>query len=105
MDTNFLVDVLKMIVILAVVTGAVFAVVYFLKKLRFNAISTAPGAKIRLISSLHLGPKKSVSLVEVAGSWLVLGVGTDTITYLTQIEPPLSRDHDGKDAKRKSTAE
>jgi flagellar biosynthetic protein FliO len=88
MDTNFLLDVVKMVLILGVVTVAIFALVYFLKRSRFNTLSRKGYPQIRLISSLHLGPKKSVSLVEVAGNWLVLGVGGDTVTLLARLDKP-----------------
>ncbi len=40
---------------------------------------------IEMVSSYHLGPKKSISVVRVAGRTLVLGVTQDSISLITQL--------------------
>jgi flagellar protein FliO/FliZ len=44
------------------------------------------GGMMRVLSSVHVGVKKSVTMVEVPGTVLVLGVTNDHIRLLTKIE-------------------
>ncbi len=44
------------------------------------------GEMIRILSSIHVGVKKSVTMVEVPGAILVLGVTHDHIRLLDKIE-------------------
>ncbi len=44
------------------------------------------GGMIRILSSIHVGVKKSVTMVEVPGAVLVLGVTHDHIRLLDKIE-------------------
>jgi flagellar biogenesis protein FliO len=46
---------------------------------------------IEVISNHHLGPKKSIAVVRVAGNMLVLGITDDAINLITQIS-----DHQGE---------
>jgi flagellar protein FliO/FliZ len=41
---------------------------------------------IKVIASQYIGIKKNISLVEIPGSILVLGVSNDNISLLTKIE-------------------
>ena len=57
-----------------------------------SAISKVSGLKIgskdsliEVLSTQHLGPKKSISVVRVAGRTLVLGLSQDSIQLITQI--------------------
>ncbi len=43
---------------------------------------------MRVMNNLPLGPKKSVSVVNIAGEYLVLGVSSDQVSYLTKIDNP-----------------
>ena len=44
------------------------------------------GKAVRVLGSTYLGMKKSISLVEIPGSILVLGLSNDNITLLSTIE-------------------
>ena len=44
------------------------------------------GKSVRVLGSTYLGMKKSISLVEIPGSILVLGLSNDNITLLSTIE-------------------
>ena len=96
MDGNFLQAFYKMIVILVLITCAIFVLLYLLKRFRLKALSLKKVAQIRLVSRLHLSPKKFIALVEVSGQWLVLGVGSDSITLLTKLEHPPEADFSGE---------
>lgn len=43
---------------------------------------------IQMVDSQYLGVKKSVTMVKIPGSILVLGVGVDNVNLLTQINDP-----------------
>ena len=74
-------------------TGALFIVIpliwlvlYFYSK-SAGASSTRDKAELmNVVTTLPLGPKKMVSVVNIAGQYLVLGVGPESINYLTSID-------------------
>ncbi|MBE9532459.1 MAG: flagellar biosynthetic protein FliO, partial [Proteobacteria bacterium] len=41
---------------------------------------------INVVTSMPLGPKKMVSVVNVAGKYMVLGVGPESVNFLTNID-------------------
>ena len=71
---------------LFIVIPLIWLVLYF-----YSKSSGAKGVKdrtelMRVVTNLPIGPKKMVSVVNVAGQYLVLGVGPDSINYLTRID-------------------
>jgi len=77
---------MKMISMFALVLGLMFLIFFGYKK--YVLKNTAFGGGDKLVSVLgtwFLGPKKNISLVEVAGEVLVLGVSQENITLLTSI--------------------
>jgi len=79
---------LKMGAALLLVIGVIFGLYYLSKKIRDSRFSLNKYSTMRVIGSLSLAPKRSIALVEVCGEWLVLGVGTESITLLRRIEDP-----------------
>jgi flagellar biogenesis protein FliO len=79
---------LKMVLSLAVVLGLVWG----LSRLAKNKLPTVNGGGktglIKVLESRCLGLKKSVTLVQVPGSVLVLGVSSDRVSLLSKIEEP-----------------
>jgi flagellar biogenesis protein FliO len=43
---------------------------------------------IRVLASQYVGMKKNISLVQIPGAILVVGISGDTIRLLTQIDDP-----------------
>ena len=77
---------IKMIGSLALVLGGMFVAIHFIKK-HLNQKSAVNRDKlIRILGSRYLGVKKTISLVEVPGSVLVLGITNDRITLLDKID-------------------
>ena len=81
----------KAIITLVFVLGLMYAAFYvfrlFVKKTsggRFGKFSSP----VRVVSSSFIGQKKNITIVEVAGEMLVLGVTPTTITCLTKIDNP-----------------
>ena len=68
---------------LALLLGVMFIVLYVLKKYVLkNGVFGNAGELINVLGSGMLSPRKSVTLVEVAGDILVLGISQDHITLL-----------------------
>ena len=77
---------------LLVVLGLIVCLFYVLKKIRFGPTAAAGLARMRLLSTLSLAPKRTVALVEVRDQWLVVGVGTNAVTLLTSMPRPEDTD-------------
>ncbi len=77
---------LKMITALVIVLGGLFIVFYFLRRILKREVRGSSEKLIRVLSSSYIGVKKNISLIEVPGSILVLGVTSDNIRLLTKIE-------------------
>lgn len=41
---------------------------------------------IRVVDSTYIGPRKVITVVDVAGEYVVLGLTKDGITYLTKVD-------------------
>jgi len=76
----------KMLTALSIVMGALLVVLYFMKRFLKKDIVGSKEQLIKVIASQYIGIKKSISLVEVPGSILVVGVSNDNISLLTKIE-------------------
>jgi len=77
----------KMFSSLALVLGVMFLVFYIFKKFVLkNGLMGGNTQTIKVLGTGVIGPKKSVSLVEVAGEVLVLGISNDNISLLSKIE-------------------
>ena len=79
----------KMIMTLSVVLGLIFLLFYGFKKYVLKNTVFGGGQKlIQVVSTNYLAPKKNISLIEVAGEILVLGVSDQSISLLTSIREP-----------------
>ncbi len=79
---------LKMLGALAAVLGGLFVVVYLARRF-FQRSGAAAGERlVRVIASHYIGVKKAVTLVEIPGAVLVLGVAGDRIQLLSRIDDP-----------------
>lgn len=76
----------KMIAALAVVIGSIFVLLFFLKRKTNMSQSLNPNKLIKILASRYIGVKKAITLVEVPGSILVLGVTNDRLTLLEKID-------------------
>ena len=79
----------KMIMTLSVVLGLIFLLFFGFKKYVLkNTVFGGGGKLIQVVSTNYLAPKKNISLVEVAGEILVLGISDQNISLLTSIREP-----------------
>ncbi len=77
---------LKMLAALALVLGGLGLFFYFAKRMLRKDTGSAGGKMIRVLASQYIGLKKNISLVEIPGAILVVGIAGDSIRLLTKIE-------------------
>lgn len=73
---------------LILILGVIVCLFYLLKKARIGPASAGGLSRMRVLSSLSIAPKRSIALVEIRDEWLVVGVGTDSVTLLTRMDRP-----------------
>lgn len=89
MDTGFLSAFARTAGALVLVLGLMICLFSLIRRWRFRSSSLRAYPEMRLIGSVHLAPKRAVALVELCDEWLVVGVGTESVTLLTKMERPL----------------
>ena len=77
---------IKMLTALGVVLGGMLVVYYFSKRILKRQVGNSKGKMIRVLESSYIGVKKNISLVEIPGAILVLGITNDNISLLSKIE-------------------
>lgn len=77
---------LKMLIVLGVLLGGLVIALYFTKRIIRRRAGQSKGRMIRVLANSYVGVKKSISLVEVPGAVLVLGITNDNINLLTKID-------------------
>ena len=77
---------IQMLTALGIVLGGLLVVFYFMKRFLKRDVGGSKEQLIKVISSQYIGIKKNISLVEIPGSVLVVGISNDNISLLTKIE-------------------
>lgn len=77
---------IKMLTALGVVLGGMLLVYYFAKRILNRQVGNSKRKMIRVLESSYIGVKKNISLVEIPGAILVLGITNDNISLLSKIE-------------------
>lgn len=77
---------LKMLSALGLVLGGMLMVFYFIKRYLKRDLPGSKEKTIRVLASSYIGVKKNISLIEVPGSVLVVGITNENISLLTKIE-------------------
>lgn len=83
---DMLATTLKMLAALALVLGGLGIFFYFTKRVMRKDIGNSAGGMIRVLASQYIGLKKNISLVQIPGAILVVGIAGDSICLLTKIE-------------------
>jgi flagellar protein FliO/FliZ len=86
-QAEYLAVAIKMAVILVVMIGCLWGISVYLKKMMKGSGGKKSGRHIRVLENCYVGVKKSISLVQVPGSVLVIGLSGDRITLLSKIDP------------------
>lgn len=77
---------LRMLMALGIVLGGLLLVFYIAKRMLRREVGGSKEKLIRVLGNYYIGVKKSISLVEMPGAILVLGITSDNITLLSRIE-------------------
>lgn len=81
---------LRMVLVLLALLGGLWALLYAIR--RWSGMGVSSGRPIRVLASSYLGPRKVISLVEIPGKILVLGVTKTDIRVLDRIDDPTVMD-------------
>ncbi len=76
---------LKMLGILIVLIGALYACLLLMKRLFHAGFAGKPDQMIRLLNVRSVGIKKQIALVEIPGAVLVIGMTRDRMQLLDKI--------------------
>ena len=89
----------KVIGALALVTGLMVILVVWLKKLGFSQKTLKQGSLIRILDTRMIGPKKYISVLQIADQNIVVGITDQQITMLTGLDdgPALKIEEEKKD--------
>ena len=91
METDFYYNLVKMVGTLALVLGLMFVLFYFARRTILKGQGIMGGGKvIKVVAQQSIAPKRSLAVVNVAGEYLVLGIGAEQISLLDKIENPAS---------------
>jgi flagellar biosynthetic protein FliO len=74
----------KMIVAMSIVAALGVAAIYASKKV-LPKLSQTQGKKIKVLETIHLGPRKMVHLLEIGGQQILVGSTPDHITKLVDV--------------------
>ncbi len=85
-DPVFTATLIKMLVFLLLMAGGAVGVLYMLKRVTPSTGNASGRQLINVLSSRPIAPKKSVALIQVPGTVLVVGITGDNLTLLTKIE-------------------
>jgi flagellar biogenesis protein FliO len=82
----------KILLGLLLILGIMLIFIYLAKQTNKRRGTEIPEELIKVLATRYLGMKKSISLVEVAGSFLALGISQDSISLLAKIENQEAQD-------------
>jgi flagellar biogenesis protein FliO len=75
-----------MLIVLTVLVGGLLITFYYTKRKIGKQIGGSKGKLIRVLGNTYIGVKKQISLVEIPGAVLVLGLSGDNISLLAKID-------------------
>ncbi|MCF8120420.1 MAG: flagellar biosynthetic protein FliO [Deltaproteobacteria bacterium] len=76
----------KMLLVFGILLSILVIGLYFMKKAMGRRVGSSKGNVIRVLASHYVGVKKNISLVEIPGAVLVLGITNDRINLLAKID-------------------
>ena len=93
----------KMLVALGLVLGGLGVFFFLAKRVMRKDIGGNQDKLIQVLANQYLGMKKNISLVQVPGAILILGIAGDSIRLLTKIEDKEILDQFNKQTRRQMT--
>ena len=77
---------LKMLIVLAILVGGLLITFYYTKRKFGKQIGGSKGKLIKVLGNTYIGVKKQISLVQIPGAVLVIGLSSDNICLLAKID-------------------
>jgi flagellar biosynthetic protein FliO len=77
---------LKTFGMLCIVLAILVVVLLLMKRFFYLKDGLGHGQFIKILSSHHLTPKEHIALIDVVGEKIVIGITSESITFLTKIE-------------------
>ena len=87
-DPEFTTTLIKMLAFLLLMAGGAAGVLYVFKRVVPSAAPASGRQLINVLCTKPVAPKKSVALIQVPGTVLVVGMAGDNLCLLTRIEDP-----------------
>jgi flagellar protein FliO/FliZ len=87
-EPEMLTTIAKMIFLMTLLIGGLWGVAWLSKNKLQGSGLRSTGKKIKVIESCHIGVKKTILLVQVPGTILVLGSTADNLALLSEIKEP-----------------
>lgn len=82
--------VLTLVLVLGLMGISLYALKYFTRASKGG--KNGAFTPMKVLSTSFLGQKKNITIVDVAGEILVLGITQSSITFLTKIEEPQTKE-------------
>jgi flagellar biogenesis protein FliO len=76
----------KMVFAMGAGLALLYLLIRFTKRLDLARRSSSPDAGIKVLTNKLIAPQKYISLVEIGGEILALGISAQQVTFLTKIE-------------------
>lgn len=93
---------IKTAAMLFLVLGFLLLVLYLMKKFLLFKRGPHGDAFIKILSSFHLSPKERIEVIEISGERIVVGVTPGNISFLTKLNPLMSKDIEPGEKRKKS---
>jgi len=91
----------KTALVLAALVGLILLCAWLLRRLGPGAAQGAAGPVLKLVASRAVGPRERVVVMEIEGTWLLLGVGGGKVSKLHELPaPPAAAPTGGASAER-----
>lgn len=84
-ESGFWMAGLKTLAMLCIVLGLLILVLLIMRRLFDQRQRCGPGKMIRVLSTQHVSPKGRISLIDVAGERLLIGITPEAITMLGKV--------------------
>ena len=96
MDTDFNMLSFKLAIFLLVMLALMILFIFIIKRLKGGSFAMGKYPVMKNLATLPLGPKRSLSLIEVCDQWILVGVGSENISLISKIDKPSDESQFGK---------
>jgi flagellar biosynthetic protein FliO len=92
---DFFSMVIRMVSVLAFILAVLLVALYFVKKIDGNKRMFLGTPKcMEIVERLYLGPKKSIALLKIGKEFMLIGLSSNHITFLSKIDISQGLDND-----------